>query len=698
MIRTIVSDYPWYYPVLCFAGALALTAVSYYRNRKLAEFQSYKIYILAALRFCALFIISLLLLNIFVKTQTNRTEKPILAIAVDNSESVLMRGNESKDSMKTFVSKLLESSQRLKEKYNVKFYKFGEKLAPAANDFTFSDKYTNFSEMFESMKSVLYNTNAGAMVVCSDGIFNKGQNPVYAATSLGQKVYTVTLGDTTSYKDLSIIKTVYNETSFLGNEFPLEITINAKMLKGKNTICQVLHNGKTEFQKPLSINSDDFSQEITTTLKAETKGLQKYTIVLKSVEGEITTINNQREIVIDVVDDKYKILILSAMPHPDVAALRSALSLNRGYELEVATIDDFQKNVSSYNLVVLVQLPSVKNKAEKILAEIKNKNIPSLFILGSETDYAVFNANNICINVSKKGNNYDDAGISMNPQFSLFSFENGIDEFLDKVPPLYCAFGDYKVMSATQVFGTQKIKGIATQKPLIAVAEPSKSKSAVIAGEGIWRWRIDCYKRYLNHEKFDLMFSRLVQFLLTRNDRERFSITSKRIFSENEPVYFNAKVFDEMLEPVSDAEVKMEISGEDDFKVNEKFENTGSGYYLRIDNLKPGNYVYKATAASNGKVLIKNGLFSVVEIKTEAENLTANHNIMRKIAVATSAESFSSENYDKLVDELMNNDKIKPMIYADTELVALMSKKILFYIIILLLAAEWFLRKYWGTL
>lgn len=71
---------------------------------------------------------------------------------------------------------------------------------------------------------------------------------------------------------------------------------------------------------------------------------------------------------------------------------------------------------------------------------------------------------------------------------------------------------------------------------------------------------------------------------------------------------------------------------------------------------------------------------------------------MRKIAVATSAESFSSENYDKLVDELMNNDKIKPMIYADTELVALMSKKILFYIIILLLAAEWFLRKYWGTL
>ena len=65
MIRTIVSDYPWYYPVLCFAGALALTAVSYYRNRKLAEFQSYKIYI-------------------FLDKPSNRQKLEALASAMEN--------------------------------------------------------------------------------------------------------------------------------------------------------------------------------------------------------------------------------------------------------------------------------------------------------------------------------------------------------------------------------------------------------------------------------------------------------------------------------------------------------------------------------------------------------------------------------------------------------------------------------------
>lgn len=698
MIRTIVSDYPWQYPILCFIGALALTAVSYYRNKKLAEFQPVKIYILSALRFLALFLTSILLLNIFVKTKTDRTEKPILAIAVDNSESMIMRGSGSGDSLKSFVANMLQSSEKLKEKYSVKFFKFGETVSQADNNFDFSDKYTNFSEMFESMKSILYNTNAGAMVVCSDGIFNKGQNPVYSSTSLGKKIYTVTLGDTAAYKDLSITKTVYNETAFLGNEFPLEITINSKMLKGKTTLCKISHNGKTEFQSSIQLNSDNFSQEISTTLKAEQKGLQKYTISLSSIDGEITEVNNTREIVVDVVDDKYKILILSSMPHPDVAALRSALSINRGYDLEVSTLDEFQKSVSQYNLVILVQVPSVLNKAEKIISDIKNKNIPVMFVLGSMTDFDVFNSCNNCLSVSKNGNNFEDALFAENPQFSLLSFDNGVNEFLQKVPPLICAFGDYKLLPATQALGNQMIKNVTTSKPIIAVSEPSKSRQAVIAGEGLWRWRIDCYKRYLNHEKFDLLVSRIAQFLLTRNDRERFTIASKRIFSENEPVYFNAKVLDEMLEPVSDANVTIEISDDKDNKLNYKFDLAGSGYYLRIDNLLPGNYTYKATSSVSGKVLTKSGIFSVVEIKAEAENLTANHNILRKISLSTGGASYSSEDFAKLVDDLMQKDEVKPMIYSDISSAALMSLKWIFFVIVLLFAVEWFLRKFWGTL
>ncbi len=699
MISTIVSDYSWYWPVICFVFALAATAVSYYKNKRLSDFSAWKIRLLGALRFAALFLISILLLNIFVKRNLQRTEKPILAIAVDNSESMLMRGPGSADSLKSFMYQLKQTAEKLQDKYNVKFFGFGFGMQPCGVDqLNFSEKYTDISQMMESMQSTLYNTNSGALVLCSDGIYNRGQNPVYPAQNLGKKIYTVTMGDTSAYMDIVAAKTVYNETAFLGNEFPLQITMNARMLKGKSTLCEVKRNGKVEFAQNISILSNNFTHEISTTLKAEQKGLQKYTISFSAIDGEITTANNSRDIMIEVVDDKHKVLILSAMPHPDVAAIRNALSSNRGLDVEVSTVDKFEKSVSGYNLVILVQIPSISINCDKIISEIKSKNIPTMFLLGTTTDFAKFNDINNCLSISKKSDRFEEVSYTENARFSLFSFDNGVEEFLSKAPPLYCAFGEYNTLAQTQVFGNQLVKGVATDKPLIAVSDPSKSRTAVISGEGIWRWRIDCYKRYFNHEKFDLLISRLCQFLITRTDKERFSIATRSIFSENEPVYFNAKVMNELMEPDREAEVNITVSAENNTSENYKMEHSGNGYYLRIDNLKPGTYTYTARAITGGKTLTKQGMFSVSEIKTEAENLIANAAIMQKIASQTGGKNFGPGDIQALEDALLSDDTIRPVVYSDTTSAPLMSFKWLFALIVILLSAEWFLRKFWGTI
>jgi len=700
MISTIISDYAWYWPLICFLSAMALTAVAYYNNRRLHDLKSWKIKLLAALRFMALFVTGLLLLNIFVRRNSQHTEKPILAIAFDNSESIVMRGPFISDSLRKIRAEISQLSDNLSDKYNVKVFGFGDKVRPmGVGDIDFSDKYTDMSQLLESMQSTLYNTNTGALVLLSDGICNRGQNPTYAATSLGKKIYTVTLGDTAAYKDLSISSTVFNETAFLGNEFPVQITLNARMLKGGHTVCEILRNGKKEFSQNVSIANNNYSQEITTTLKADTKGLNKYTIALNELDGEITTVNNTRDIIVDVVDDKHKVLILSAMPHPDVAAIRNALGGNRGLDVEVSTIQQFNKSLSGYNLVILVQLPSVNYQADKILAEIKQKSIPTLFVLGQSTDFPRFNNANTCVSVDKKSDSFEEVSYAENARFSLLTFENGVEELLAKVPPLYCAFGEYKLLPQTQVFGNQVVKGVSTDKPLIAISEPGKSRQAVVLGEGIWRWRIDCYKRFLNHEKFDLMISRICQFLLTRTDKERFVVSTRSVFNENEPVYLNAKVLDESMELVDDAEVSVEFSSSDKSKTfSHKMMPTGTGYYLRIDNLEPDSYTYTAKVTTNGKTLSKSGVFSIKEIKTEAENLIANSPVMMRIASSTCGRSFMANQISELEHALRDDESILPVVYSDISTVSIMSMKWLFALIVLLFSAEWFLRKFWGTL
>ncbi len=698
MNSTLVADYPWYHPAICIIAALALTAVSYYRNKKFDDFKRFKVWLLASLRFLALLLTALLLMNIFIRRSVQRTERPVLAIAIDNSESMLMRGQQAADSLKAFKTSLSKMAESLSDKFNVRIFGFGDKCETKdIGALDFSDKYTDFSNMLETMRSTLYNTNTGALVIISDGIYNRGQNPAYTATSIGKKIHTVTLGDTSSYKDIAITKCVYNETAFIGNEFPIEITANARMLNGKQAICEIRHAGQTIFREPIAIKSDDYAQQLSTTIKATQKGLQKYTISITPLDGEITTSNNTREILVDIVDDKHKVLILCSMPHPDAAAVRNALKSNRGMEVEVATVDGFDKSLSAFNLVVLVQIPSTTVNAGRILDEIKTKNIPTLHILGSKTDLNKFNETASGVTVGIKGNNFEEASYTGNIRFSLFSVENGTDEFLSKAPPLYCAFGDYKTSSQTQAFANQVIKGIHTDKPLIAVSDRANPRTAVIAGEGIWRWRMDCYRRYQNHEKFDLLISRLCQYLLTRADREQLSVSTRRIFNENEPVFFNAKTLDERLEPTTSADVTLELTDSTGKATSYKFDPLGTGHYLRIDNLTPGSYTYKAKAVVNGRTFNKSGIVSVSEVKTEGENLSANRNIMQRIASSTGGAAYIGGDLDKLQAQLLDDNSIRPVSYNETSTTPLMGVTTLFFIILALFSAEWFLRKYWGV-
>ena len=694
MVKTLISDYPWYCPIFCLMFALTATAIAYWNNKKLEEISKKKIAILATLRCSALFFAALLLLSIYIKIKSNYQEKPILAIAIDNSSSLMKRGQQKNDSLKDFINQIDILCKNLEEKYTIKKYTFGNSTQPYKKT-TFDEKSTNFSQMTETFKNTFYNTNLGAVVICSDGIYNKGQNPIYSATDLKSKIYTVALGDTTKYKDISISKIIYNETAFIGNEFPINITANAQMLNSKQTVCEIYHKGKIIFSQNININSQNFSQEIAANIPAQDKGLQKYTIKIKPLDGEISTQNNTRDIIIDIADDKYKILILSHSPHPDVAALRNALTNNPAYEIETANIDDFKKSVTAYNLVILVNLPSNNQNAE-IVKEIKNKNIPSIFIIGKSTSLNIINTLNNCVNINQTGTNYEDAIARLNPDFQLFTFENTAESFFKQAPPLSCPFGDYKTTNGAQTLMYQTIRGIETSKPLITISNQTTSHTAVIVGEGLWRWRIDNYKKFQNHEIFDLFIGRIVQFLITKDNKENFTVETKRIFNEDEPITFNAKLTDEKLSPIENANVTLEISDSASTK-NLKFTNIGNGYFLKIDPLSAGTYSYVAKASANGKNFTKKGNFSVSEIKLEDENLTANHQMLNKLATNSNGKMFFANQIDQLQTELLKNN-VKPIIYTETATDDIMNKKWPFFLIIMLLCAEWFLRKFWGFL
>jgi hypothetical protein len=84
-----ISNYPWYYTLLCLVAGFVFSAILYIKDKQNAERSKYLLYGLATLRFVSISLIALLLLDIFIKRLVNETEKPIIILAQDNSTSLI---------------------------------------------------------------------------------------------------------------------------------------------------------------------------------------------------------------------------------------------------------------------------------------------------------------------------------------------------------------------------------------------------------------------------------------------------------------------------------------------------------------------------------------------------------------------------------------------------------------------------------
>ena len=89
-----ISNYSWYYTLLCFLAGFVFSAILYVRDKKNADRSKTLLYSLAGLRFISISLIALLLLDVFIKRVVNETEKPVIILAQDNSSS-LIAGKDS---------------------------------------------------------------------------------------------------------------------------------------------------------------------------------------------------------------------------------------------------------------------------------------------------------------------------------------------------------------------------------------------------------------------------------------------------------------------------------------------------------------------------------------------------------------------------------------------------------------------------
>ena len=679
--------------LVAVVAGVALALVLYFRNKKQHYGKPLTI-TLFVLRSLIGFGVVMLLFNPYLRQGVSVLEQPTVILAHDNSASLTL----SKDSTffkESYPFQLEEFRDALKADFQVDEYLFGEDVR-GFSQLDFGDQLTDLSSVLQSIDRRYYKRNVGAVLLFSDGIYNRGFEPSLLADRFVFPIHTVVLGDTLSYPDLLVKDVHYNKRVSLGSTFPVRVSVGAVDCAGQKAVLTLSEDGRVIGREEIEVGSNKFSKEIDFMLEADTKGVRQIEIAISGLVEEPQKLNNVKRIFVEVKDQSYKVLCVADAPHPDLGALRSVL--NEDCEMDFVFGSDQIPELSEYQLLILHQTPSRHTDEGALYEQLqKNKKLPVLFVVG--------NANNIdglgklqqAIEIHRGvTNSMLDVKATYNNSFGTFTVSDRLREQVGKFPPLAMPHLDIKVLSAHDDLLLQEVLGKKSGLPLMTFVK-SERKMAFVFGTNLWRWRLFNYYRDHNSMVFDELFSKTLKYLLLNAD-DGSAIFCKEEYYGNEPVIINAELRNPSNELVVEPDLSIQIvnqkSGETYDYVFSKREHD---YELNAGILPEGIYTYHATTEMGERKITMNGSFSVVSLGIEAQQLTADIDRMRALSTATNGNCYTVDQLPQLLEDLRNDVRITSVEHHETRFEDLIHSKWILFVLIGLAAIEWILRKMFGS-
>ena len=680
----------WLAPACLLLGGV-LAWILYSRAQAKDGFDGRTAAALGVIRALAIAIIAFFLLEPMVRIMVREVRKPVVVVAHDGSTSLLAAGDTA-TLRSEYAASLQQLAETLGERYEVRTFTYGQEMREGLG-FDQQDALTDISQVFREIHDRFNGPDLGAVIIDGDGIYNRGRDPRLDAERLGVPVHVVALGDTTVRPDLTLRSVDHNRISYLGNEFPVVARVEARHLRDARSRVSIMQGGREVAGQDLLITGDPFFTEVAFSIRAERPGMQRFTVVVRTVDGESTEVNNAQDVHVDVLDDRQKILLLGAGPHPDLGAIRLALNGLDGYETELAYARDFVGRVDEVDLIIMHQLPSNAQGVRPVLQRAKEVGIPILHILGQGMDMHAFNSLGTGHQVTGHRPAITDAQASVNKDMALFTLEPEQVRAIENYPPLQVPFGQHELGRAATALLYQRIGVVRTEYPLISVLQQGERRMATVAGEGLWRWRLAAMRMHGDHQHFDRLIHKLVQYLALKVDKNRFRVEHQPEFAESDPVLINAELYNATYELVNGPEATIVLKDEEGREFPYTFSRTANAYRLDAGRLPAGRYTWMAATELQGERMTAVGEFNVRELMAEHISTVADHRLWADIAARTQGSVVRPDMLVELEGTITGQRELVARSYTHASFSDLIGLRWLFFVILGLLTVEWALRR-----
>jgi uncharacterized membrane protein len=234
----------------------------------------------------------------------------------------------------------------------------------------------------------------------------------------------------------------------------------------------------------------------------------------------------------------------------------------------------------------------------------------------------------------------------------------------------------------------------ARKLPLLVTQNYGRGRTAVMATSGTWRWQMS---QPLGDTAHDVFWQQLLRWLVLDSPGQVVVTAANHTLMDDGHIELSANVRDREYMPAPDAKVTAHLMGPNGISVMLDMTPAADKpgvFHASWTADKPGSYLAEVTA-EKGSQELGSDTFPFERIDGVAENFHTQQNreLLEKLATETGGRYWKPDELSRLPSEISYSDAG----ISVRDIKELWNMPVVFLWLLLLMAAEWLLRRRWGV-
>jgi uncharacterized membrane protein len=660
-------------------------------------------------------------------------------VLVDTSRSMRLADMEGRPRIDAARDILRQHVQpALNGRFQSELWTFGDTVAKATGEaFAAEGRGSDLSAALRAVRERYRERRVAGIIIISDGGDTGSHDAAQAVEDGGTPVFTVGVGAPRVAPDLEVVDVAAGEAALTNSSVDLTVSAVSRGVERPFQL-RVFENGRpVDLRTVKPIGPDSPVREVfTVSPSRETATL--YTVEIAAAPGELVAENNRRSVLVSPPGRKRRILVVEGAPGFEHTFIKRALASDPGIEIDsvvrkgrdeqgdatyfvqaAATraphlADGFppdRESLFQYDAVIFANIePDSLSRVQLDLAgAFVEERGGGVLVLGAksfEQQGLVGTALEevLPVNLHDRGSGVVRTSSRTGQPFRLRLTPEGAShpavrigtsaedtaKRWSQVPALAGATSLGAPRPGAQVLAvTDAADGV---RPVLAVQRFGRGRSMVFAGEASWRWRMQLPSTDRTHE----LFWRQVARWLSSSTPDHVSSAPLAHILPGATEALSVEVRDKAFEPVRNADVTMQVTlpGGEVRDLKPTLADSKVGRYTAQTRFEgPGVYRIVTEARRGTEVLGTSRQWALAgAADLELADPRLNEDVLRRISRASGGSYLDTKDLSRLPSLLASSSDNQ----APPQLRELWHNIWIFMAVVMLLGAEWLLRRQWG--